>query len=145
MSKLSPLHDFVCALPRRHDRAEAIKWLLQRGLSAERTDEAGRDPLMHAAGAGATQVILESQVGSLDQNESGLGQTRAGLLAAPTLASLACPSVQAALLLLALQPAPDLTMRDHRWVGARGRAPKTPPLAGREVCLTALGSWEDDV
>ncbi|KAG1656787.1 hypothetical protein FOA52_007835 [Chlamydomonas sp. UWO 241] len=41
----------------RHDRLPALQWLLSRGLTPARTDGAGRDVLMHAAGCGSRQVV----------------------------------------------------------------------------------------
>ncbi len=36
----------------RHDKVESAKWLVNRGLLPTRTDQAGRDALMHACDAG---------------------------------------------------------------------------------------------
>ena len=40
----------------RHDRVEAVRWLLKRGLLPGRRDGEGRDALMHAAASGSRQA-----------------------------------------------------------------------------------------
>ena len=49
-------HYYLFDIGFRHDRVEAVRWLLKRGLLPSRRDELGRDALMHAAATGSRQV-----------------------------------------------------------------------------------------